>query len=430
MCRMDGDVPENGKEKSGAVSNDLSPRRSTKTLRAMKAPYAVKRITFNPSEANPGETLEVRVPKLNKNEVLVPGTLALRFDIDLSGGHANNYIVQNVSRALVSKQVVKFGGTTLEDIVDCDIYKIFTDLFLPEETRGNMVAEGIQSKKLSQIRSGAGDKPTTGANAENKLEKVYGKKYRINLDHQILTDHGIFYPQALYTDLVFELVLAPAEQVVKGSDASKLKYKLTNIQLEYEMIRSEDLANEATSVYESGKEILYDHVTRGNKLRVETSTELINIKVDSQRRSMKGILLLFVEPYNAGTRDSEKYGFPDLDKVSVTINGSPNMLYNNGIESEDAWRKASRFFMKGKHKPQHMTLQTYYAEDKFGLLIDLRSMASQQMHGSGTRLVNTTDGVQLEIKRKTGKGPFNCHIFVISDAKFNIQNRQLVSVMY
>ena len=236
--KMQGDVPENGTEISGEVSDDLKPSNNEKIMNSMKATYAVKRITFNPSEANPGEMLEVRVPKLNKNEVLVPGSLALRFDIDLSGGHANNYLVQNVSRALVSQQVVKFGGTTLDDIVDYDIYKIFTDLFLPEETRGNMVAEGIQSKKLSQIRSGAGDKPTSGVDAENKLEKVYGKKYRINLDHQILTDHGVFYPQALYTDLVFELTLAPADQVVIGSDKTKLKYKLTNIQLEYEMIFS------------------------------------------------------------------------------------------------------------------------------------------------------------------------------------------------
>ena len=427
---MYGDVPENVKEKSGSVSNDLSPRRSTKTLRAMKAPYAVKRITFNPSEANPGERLEVRVPKLNKNEVLVPGTLALGFDIDLSGGHANNYLVQNVSRALVSQQVVKFGGATLDDIVDYDIYKIFTDLFLPEETRGNMVAEGIQSEKLSKIRSEAGDKPTSGVDDEKKLEKVYGKKYRINLDHQILTDHGVFYPQALYTDLVFELVLAPADQVVKGSDPTKLKYKLTNIQLEYEVIRSEDLADQATSVYESGKEFLYDHVSRHSVKRADTSSELINIKVDSQRRSLKAILLLFVKPYSAGARDSEEYVFPDLKKTLVTINGSPNMLYNNGIEGEDAWRQASRFFMKEEHKPQHMTLNKFYAKDRFGLLIDLRSMASQEMHGSGTRLVNTTDGVQLEIKRTTGKGPFNCHVFVISDAQFNIQNRQLDSVMY
>ena len=196
------------------------------------------------------------------------------------------------------------------------------------------------------------------------------------------------------------------------------------------MIRSGDLADEATSVYQNAKEFLYDHVSRGNKFKVETSTELINIKVDSQRRSMKGILLLFVEPYNAGTRDSEKYVFPDINEVSVTINSSPNMLYNRGIESRDTWTQVSRFFMKEKHKPQHITLKKFYAENKFGLLIDLRSMASQKMHGSGTRLVNTTDWVQLEIKRSTGKGPFNCHVFVISDAQFNIMNRQLDSVMY
>ena len=155
------------------MSYDLKPSNNEKIMNSMKATYAVhvKRITFNPSEANPGERLEVRVPKLNKNEVLVPGSLALRFDIDLSGGHANSYLVQNVSRALVSQQVVKFEGTTLDDIVDYHIYKIFTDLNLPKETRGNMLSEGIQGKKLSQIRSGAGDKPTTGVDAENKLEK-------------------------------------------------------------------------------------------------------------------------------------------------------------------------------------------------------------------------------------------------------------------
>ena len=106
------------------------------------------------------------------------------------------------------------------------------------------------------------------------------------------------------------------------------------------------------------------------------------------------------------------------------------MLYNNGIESRDAWRQVSRFFMKQKHKPQHMTLQKFYTKDKFGLLIDLRCMASQEMHGSGIRLVNSTDAVNLQIKRTSGKGDFNCHVFTIADAQFNIQNRQQDSVMY
>ena len=415
-----------------SVPENLLPTHSVKTLNAMKAPRSVKRITFNPSEANPGETLYVHVPKLNKNEVLVPGSLALRFDIDLSGGHANNFLVQNVSRALVSQMAVKFGGTPLEETVDYDVYKTFQDLFLPGEKRDNMLSEGIQSEDLSKIRSGAGDAKTSGVDAEKTLNGIYGKKYRINLDHQILTDHGIFYPQALFNDLIFEVTLAPESQVVKGSDPTKLKYKLTNIQLEYEMIHSENLAEEAESAYTSGKEFVYDHVSRSKVVPINRGTETrINIKVDAQRRSMKGILLLFVEPYTAGTRDSEKYVFPALKKISVTVNGSPNMLYHNGIESQDIWSEVSRFFMKEKSKPQHMTLEKFYTGNKFGLLIDLRSMASQEMHGSGTRLVNTTDGVQLEIERDAkGTGQVNCHVFVISDSQFNIINKQLKSVTY
>ena len=422
-----------------SVSVTLDPSYIKKRGGGLKAIRAVKRITFNPSEANPGETLNVSVPKLNGNEVLVPNTLALVFDIDLTEGHANNFLVQNVSRALVDKLVVKFAGTTLQDTIGYDIYKIFQDLFLPGEKSDNMVPEGIQSEDLCKIRSGAGDKKTSGVDAENKLTEVYGIKYRINLDHQILTDHGVFYPQALYNDLVFEVTLAQSNQVVKGGDATKLKYKLTNIQLGYEMLRDtpskerrETLAEQATSTYTSGKGFLYDHVTRDKVITfAKGSDSRINVKVNAQRRSMKGLLLLFVEPYTAGTRDSEKFVFPDITKVSVTINGSPNMLYNNGIEARDVWREAARFFMKEHYKPQHMNMKKFYTDNKFGLLIDLRSMASQEIHVSGTRLVNTTDGVQLEIERKTsGSGNVNCHVFIISDSQFNVMGNQLESVQY
>ena len=61
-----------------SVLENLHPTYSEKTLGAMKADRAVKRITFERTEARPGETLYVSVPKLNENEVLVPGSLALR----------------------------------------------------------------------------------------------------------------------------------------------------------------------------------------------------------------------------------------------------------------------------------------------------------------------------------------------------------------
>ena len=243
-----------------AVPPSLLPSHSEKVLGAMKAEQTVKPITFNPSDANPGETLYVSVPKLSEHEVIVSESLALVFNINLSGGHANNYLVQNVSRALVDKLHVKFAATSVQDTDGYDIYKIFEDLFLSRDERDNMLSEGIQSVDLCKIRSGAGDKKTSGVDEENKLQSVYSNKYRINLDHPILTDHGVFYPQALYNDLVFELTLAPAYQVVRGTDANKLVHKLENIQLEYETIRSKSLTDDASSTYYNGKEFTYDLV--------------------------------------------------------------------------------------------------------------------------------------------------------------------------
>ena len=100
-----------------------------------------------------------------------------------------------------------------------------------------------------KIRCNAGDKKTTEVNAEKELNKVYGNTYRIPLDHQILKDHGVFYPRALDDELVLELRLAPASNVVLGSDPSKLDYELNKIRLEYEVIHNKELADEAKSNY-------------------------------------------------------------------------------------------------------------------------------------------------------------------------------------
>ena len=89
---MDGNVPNEYVSEFGTIENGLDPSHIEKTPGAMKATRAVRRITFTPSEANPGETLYVRVPKLNENEVLVPNSLALIFDVDLSGGTRTTFL--------------------------------------------------------------------------------------------------------------------------------------------------------------------------------------------------------------------------------------------------------------------------------------------------------------------------------------------------
>ena len=48
-------------------------------------------------------------------------------------------------------------------------------------------------------------------------------------------------------------------------------------------------------------EFVYDHVTHSKVFVLKKDTDTrVNIKVDAQRRSMKDILLLFVEQYGAG----------------------------------------------------------------------------------------------------------------------------------
>ena len=52
-------------------------------------------------------------------------------------------------------------------------------------------------------------------------------------------------------------------------------------------------------------------------------------------------------------------------------------------------------------------------------------------HGSGVRLVNTTDGVFLKIYRKvSGSGNVKCHVFIISVSQMNIMEKQVQSVLF
>jgi len=107
------------------------------------------------------------------------------------------------------------------------------------------------------------------------------------------------------------------------------------------------------------------------------------------------------------------------------------MLYNNSSEGKDMWEEPRNLFVKEKNKTEHMDMTKFYTGDKFGLVIDMRSMADQGMHGSGTRIVNSTDGVQLEIEQKPeGSGNVKCHVFVIADSQINLMDSQLESVQF
>ena len=314
------------------ISSKLDPNILPKTTGGLKAERTFHRVTFTPSSANPGERLYVSVPTLSENMLLVPHTLALRFDLSIQPSTADKrYCVNNIARNIVNRMEVKFAGETLLDLNRYDLYHTFKDLFKWSKDRAELVEWGIGGVKLRQIRSGTSPKPTdssgeTAVAAAEAIKTAYGAKYVIPLDFEILSTHGVFYPRVLGSELQFEVTLADTTNILQGMDSAISgavdPYKMTNIELQYETIHSDTLARSAMAEYSAGKAFLYDHVTLYKSFSfLDKTTELITQTVNIPRRSLTGLLLLFVKPFGAGQRDSEAFHNPAITKVGVNING-------------------------------------------------------------------------------------------------------------
>ena len=412
---------------SYSVPEKIKPNRVPREPLGLKAESSLNRITFDRSSHNPGHTIRVVIPKLTDDVVIVPGSVKLIFDLIVSG-HANNTVVNNIGRNLVKKLKVLFGGETLQDTNRYDLFQTYHDLFLETEDREDRLRQGISSVNMRKLRTEAGDKVESDAK-EVALSKVHGKRYEIPLDHPVICDNGSLYPRALTHDLTFEITLPEVNDIVNHDKAEEKKtppnYKLENIELEYHCIKSDQLALEAMATYETGKGFYYENVHHLKNFEISKPNDsIINEKVDTSRRSMTGILLLFEESYDT-KRDSEKFVNPDIRSVSININGMPNQLYSKGMIHSDFWEAIKRRMgSKGSVKEKD-----FYAGDKFGLWIDLRTFFDNSIHGGGLR--NTKDGVKLEIKRKTGgSGNITCHMFLVADAVMEIMSKDLKSIVY
>ena len=85
-----------------------------------------------------------------------------------------------------------------------------------------------------------------------------------------------------------------------------------NIEVEYDTIESSYLATKALSTYTSGKGFAYDHIHQEKVVPLKREADSrVYIKINPQKNSLKAILLLCVEAYVAGTRDTEKYPYID-----------------------------------------------------------------------------------------------------------------------
>ena len=411
------------------ISERIDPNRMPKQPFGLKAESTLHRTTFTPSSANPGETLYINIPKLTGNNVIVPNSVRLAFDIEV-GGHADNTLVNNLGRNLVSNFKVSLGGETLQDTKRYDLFTTYHDLFLPKEERTRKLRQGISGENMRRLRSGAADAVTSNA-AVVTLGKIYGKRHHIPICHPILDDHGVFRPRSLRETLSFEITLAPVLDIVVSSDVSTAPtYVLKNIELEYQCISNDFLAQEAESAYTSGKGFFYENVLLHKTFEISKPNDsVINEHINVPRRSMSGVLCLFNEIPAAGTRDAEKFVNPEMLTVSVNINGMPNKLYSKNMQTTDFYESMLK---RMEHFGGDMIFPSnFYTGDLFGLWIDLRTSPDPEIHGGGFALDSTCDGVKLEIRRKAGgSGKVTCNVFIVSDAIAEVMNGGLSSIKY
>ena len=125
------------------VGNKLNPQRSYRKGFALKGlrQHIIK--TNNPSTIGPGELLMVRFPDLKENQVIIPGTTKLTFNITLAGTDVNRTLVGNLGRNIIRKLVVKLEGNEIISIDDYDILYSYYDCWKTATERRNAVFQGI-----------------------------------------------------------------------------------------------------------------------------------------------------------------------------------------------------------------------------------------------------------------------------------------------
>ena len=108
------------------------------------------------------------------------------------------------------------------------------------------------------------------------------------------------------------------------------------------------------------------------------------------------------------------------------------------MRSFEQYDEICKYFAEGKHPNEvqkqlklHDISVGEYLTDKYALWLDFRMIDKNNLHGTGRKIQNASEGITLQIEKKPeSAGPLNAYIYLIMDAQLNIQNGTYVSVLY
>ena len=270
-------------------------------------------------------------------------------------------------------------------------------------------------------------------------------KFIIPLDFEMLDSAAPYYQAGLRNRLCYELTFNDYNRVTKSGVSSPkvpdVKYKITDISSEYEIVTQPDLARDLSKMNTSIWPCCMIEFS-DRKIIVNKSDTVWNWAFNTSCKSLKGILVLFEEekPY---TRDTSKFYNPKIQKASVIVEGKPNQLYAQGMRSFEQYDEIHKYFTEGRlANDAQAQLQLYdvslgeYLVNNYALWLNFRTIDENELHGTGRRIENASEGITLQIEKKeeSASSKQKCstfaYIYLIMDAQLNIQNGAYVSVVY
>ena len=353
----------------------------------------------------------------------------LNLIFDFKSKNTKSWFQNNLSKLLTKELTLKMAGEVVFSNTGESVMEVYKDLWKTSKERANLIEYGIGSENMRKLIS-KDDSGAVVGDAEKVSDglmfSILGSKQRIKLG-KILEDHGLYAPYSMINNLQYTITLPQASEIMKAQTGEAVEgYTLENIELEYETIENQELANDATEIYEVGKSLDFDHVTLMKTTEWDKDSTLVNETINLPRKSMKAVVLLFKSKTPLG---SEEYLYPNIEGIKVTIQGVPNSVYSQGIPKSRFHEEAGRLFGRYHNCEKTVPVRDFY-KDQFVCVIDLRTYEDSNVFGVGKKLVNTQSGVLLEIKKLATTANVVCKIFVVSDGMLNIRNKNLERVQY
>ena len=160
----------------------------------------------------------VRFLNLGSDEVIVPGTANLSFNIELS---SERTLVRNIGRAIGKKLAVKFEGNEILIVDDFDVFACYRDLWKADSEKRNAVRQGIIHSdgcmlNCMKLRINAESKDATNAQ-DDVIAKAYGNTLIIPLDFEMLVQCHVTNRDS-ETDCVMKLLSTITEKLSMHQD--------------------------------------------------------------------------------------------------------------------------------------------------------------------------------------------------------------------